>query len=420
MSSAVPRGRVLLTDGENRSVLAACRGLRAAGFEVDAVAGAQPAPTHWSRACDERWALPPAVRDETGFLDGLTKITQSKRYDLLLAGSDASLLTISAQRSRLEPHVQLALPSHQTVLAATSKWALRETAADCGFGELRTIVCSGVASLQAAARMLGFPVVLKPIRSVVVRETVTEHRGSVTVADEHELRSLADAFGDPCMLQACGRGPVVSFAGVFTDGRLLASAVSRYARTWPPAGGNVCYSQTIDAPPALERAVCELLRGLGWAGLFELELIEQPHGGFVPIDLNPRVYGSLALALRAGANLPAIWCEWVLEHTAREPVPRGLASSIAGMPICGTSRFSFASTTPPRPPPCCARERVRRMPTSPQTIRAPSPPARSSLPRRRQQRRAGAGGARRVRSQSSARDRTACRPQSIFARRVCP
>jgi FAD-dependent urate hydroxylase len=320
MSSPVPRGRVLLTDGENRSVLAACRGLRAAGFEVDVVAGAHPAPTHWSRTCGEAWALPAAVRDEAGFLDGLTQIARAKRYDLLLAGSDASLLAISAQRSRLEPHVQLALPPHQTVLAATSKWALRETAADCGFGELRTIVCSGVESVLAAARTLGFPVVLKPIRSVVVRESGTEHRGSATVTDEQELRSLAAGFGDPCMLQAYGSGPVTSFAGVFADRRLLASAVSRYARTWPPAGGNVCYSQTIEAPPALDEAVCELLGGLGWDGPFELELIGQPHGSFVPIDLNPRVYGSLALALRAGANLPAIWCEWVLEHTARAPV----------------------------------------------------------------------------------------------------
>jgi FAD-dependent urate hydroxylase len=320
MSRPVLRERVLLTDGENRSVLAACRGLRAAGFVPDVVAGARPAPSHWSRACGEALMLPHPLHDQEGFIDGLESIVQSRDHALLLAGSDASLLTISRYRSRLEPRVQLALPSHRTVLAATSKWVLREAAAQCGFGELQTIVCSGTDSLLAAARALGFPVVLKPIRSIVPGEAPTEHCGSATVADEEALRARAHTFGDPCMLQAYASGPVTSFGGVFEAGRLLASVVSRYERTWPPAGGNVCYSETIAAPAGLEEAVGTLMGRLGWEGLFELELISRQDGALVPIDFNPRVYGSLALALRAGANLPAIWCESVLEGRMREPV----------------------------------------------------------------------------------------------------
>ena len=32
------------------------------------------------------------------------------------------------------------------------------------------------------------------------------------------------------------------------------------------------------------------------------------------IDFNPRPYGSLALPLSAGANLPLVWCEWLRGH----------------------------------------------------------------------------------------------------------
>jgi hypothetical protein len=35
------------------------------------------------------------------------------------------------------------------------------------------------------------------------------------------------------------------------------------------------------------------------------------------IDLNPRLHGWLALAIRAGTNLPQVWCEWLLG--ARRP-----------------------------------------------------------------------------------------------------
>jgi predicted ATP-grasp superfamily ATP-dependent carboligase len=55
-----------------------------------------------------------------------------------------------------------------------------------------------------------------------------------------------------------------------------------------------------------------VLRTLGHAGIFELELIERDNGTFAALDLNPRPFGWMALALRAGANLPAIWCDWML------------------------------------------------------------------------------------------------------------
>ena len=54
-----------------------------------------------------------------------------------------------------------------------------------------------------------------------------------------------------------------------------------------------------------------------WEGIFELEFLgdDQPAR---TIDFNPRPYGSMALAVSAGANLPALWCDWLL---GRNPAP---------------------------------------------------------------------------------------------------
>jgi hypothetical protein len=59
------------------------------------------------------------------------------------------------------------------------------------------------------------------------------------------------------------------------------------------------------------------MNGLGWEGIFELELIQSGPAAYAAIDLNPRLYGSLALAVRAGVPLPAIWCDWLLEGKER-------------------------------------------------------------------------------------------------------
>ena len=55
-----------------------------------------------------------------------------------------------------------------------------------------------------------------------------------------------------------------------------------------------------------------VLGSIGWQGIFELEFMRSSDGAFTTLDLNPRTYGSMALAIRAGADLPALWCEWLL------------------------------------------------------------------------------------------------------------
>jgi predicted ATP-grasp superfamily ATP-dependent carboligase len=74
----------------------------------------------------------------------------------------------------------------------------------------------------------------------------------------------------------------------------------------------------VPSPPALEDMVERLLAVIGWEGIFELELIQSGPRHFVPIDFNPRPYGSMALATAAGVPLATIWCDWLL---GRRPQP---------------------------------------------------------------------------------------------------
>jgi hypothetical protein len=55
-----------------------------------------------------------------------------------------------------------------------------------------------------------------------------------------------------------------------------------------------------------------LIRALGWQGIFELELVRHQGTRFAAIDFNPRLFGSLELITTAGAPLAVAWCDWVL------------------------------------------------------------------------------------------------------------
>jgi predicted ATP-grasp superfamily ATP-dependent carboligase len=304
--------RVLVTDAEQRAVLAACRGLRSAGFLVSAVAAARPAPGHWSRSCSSRYRLPHALADEEAFVNGLERILHAHPHALLLAGTDASLLAVSKHRKQLERHTSLGLPPHPVVVRSLNKLEVGRVASSCGLSPPETAVCAGVEEALHAASRFGYPVVVKPHITVLEVDGVRVRLASVRADDAAEVAQIVPGFGERCLVQPTERGPIVSYAGVMGEGRLTATAVSRYHRTWPPDAGNASFSETIEPPRALGAQVLALLTALGWRGVFELELIAREGGHFSAIDFNPRVYGSMALAIAAGVNIPAIWARSVL------------------------------------------------------------------------------------------------------------
>jgi predicted ATP-grasp superfamily ATP-dependent carboligase len=70
-------------------------------------------------------------------------------------------------------------------------------------------------------------------------------------------------------------------------------------------------------PPGLANRVRALLEALEWQGIFQLQMLELD-GRLSVIDLNPRVFASVTLDARAGADLPSVWCDWLL---GRKPYP---------------------------------------------------------------------------------------------------
>jgi predicted ATP-grasp superfamily ATP-dependent carboligase len=72
------------------------------------------------------------------------------------------------------------------------------------------------------------------------------------------------------------------------------------------------FAETIPMDPRRESATAKFMEQLDWSGVFNLQLIERDGHDYV-IDLNPRFYVSLTLAVKAGLNLPAIWTSLLLD-----------------------------------------------------------------------------------------------------------
>jgi len=309
--------RVLVTDGEHRAVLAACRGLHQAGYSVTVSASKRVAMAAWSRATESRITLPVPHASPGRFVEALLDCVASRSWDVLLPGTEASLLPISAAREALEPHVALGLPSHSVVVDSVDKLLLQRTAASLGPASPASVACADRPAAAAAAAELGFPVVVKPERSFRAASDAPGaslvQKTAVIAENQAELDVAVSLLGEPLTVQRFDPDArLVSCAGVRLPEGVLGFTVARYARTWPPDVGSAVLATTVEPPDGLRKRTEDILSQIGWQGMFELEFVEQADGQFGAIDLNPRPFGWLSLAIGAGANLPAIWCDHVL------------------------------------------------------------------------------------------------------------
>jgi predicted ATP-grasp superfamily ATP-dependent carboligase len=125
-------------------------------------------------------------------------------------------------------------------------------------------------------------------------------------------------------------GRLMAYAAVTTTGgrQAVAQSMQGASRVWPPGAGASSRAVSVPVDPELAGRAANLLAALGWFGLAELQFLLPADGIPRLIDLNGRFYGSLALAVRAGANLPAAWAALA---TGRDVEP---VTAAAGVRYC--------------------------------------------------------------------------------------
>lgn len=285
--------RVLVTAGEHWGVLAAVRALGAAGCDVTLVAPSSRVYAARSRHVDRVVLAPDPSDDPDAFTQAVAGAAEGR---VVLPGTEASLLALAERRGELPSSAVLGAPAVEIVRRATTKDALAELAAAAGLETPpTTIVHRGETPDD-----LPLPAAVKPVRSVA-----TPRR--VDTRPELE-RALAELPGDAHVVQPWLDGPLAAVAGLAWEGRIVCCVHQEALRIWPPDAGISAYAVTVPRDPRLEGKVGALLGELGWSGIFQLQFLRTPAGDF-PIDLNPRIYGSLALAISAGLDLPTLWVE---------------------------------------------------------------------------------------------------------------
>jgi hypothetical protein len=263
--------------GQSRCTVAAARALDVAGYEVAVTVSGGISMAAASRACARRVPVPFADHDPEGYSVAVREETARHEYAAVLPTSDAALIALDAPVRHL-----------------LDKAACSRLAHDAGIPVAPGVVFADTAAMRAAADELDYPVVVKPAikRALATR---IDHAAA--------LRGIPNGDGE-IIVQPFIDAPMTAVAGVVWRGELVAAAHMAYERIWPLPCGTIASARSVEPNQSIEQSLLRVLSG--YDGPFHAEFL----GPYLQ-DLNPRLHGTLPLALTSGVNLAAIYCDLV-------------------------------------------------------------------------------------------------------------
>ena len=310
--------RVLVLDGHSRAAVETVQSLGRAGAHVTVAASGDDALAFASRHARRRFWQPSGPGVLADWLDELHARTP---FELIVPATETSLLAV---RELAEDHparvVSVVSSNHalDTMLDKERTLAhARNTRVPVPGSRLLTT--SDTSDLDVP-----YPRVLKPTRSKVRIGARWQTVAPAIVRSAGERAEVLDAWLPHMDVQeqeyVTGVGQGVNV--LLEHGTLRWSFCYERVHEVPLTGGGSAYRKSIAPADDLIDAARRLLEPLRWHGVAMVELKRRKDGSLALMEVNPRLWGSLALPIDCGVDFP-----------------RGLAALASGTPLIRQPRY---------------------------------------------------------------------------------
>ncbi|WP_203300625.1 ATP-grasp domain-containing protein [Marinobacter sediminum] len=319
--SQFPDSKILVLDGNQRASLAAVRSLGTRGLWIAVGESSAPSLAGSSRFNKKTCIYPDPHAAPRAFFETLLRLINELEITFLLPITETTTYVVLRYQDELPSFVTFPFPSEAEVEKLANKNNLFEYADRQGTPIPATVWCQNRQDgLKALPLVKDFPIVLKPFKSKILQADRILSTRVLIANDSNEAESQlqANAFFDyPFTIQSYVQGTGQGIFALFNKGEPVCYFSHRRLREKPPGGGVSVLSESAQLDPQLKMYAEKLLIGANWHGVAMVEFRVSPTGTGYLMEVNPRFWGSLQLAIDSGIDFP--W--WLYLVSTGQEVP---------------------------------------------------------------------------------------------------
>ncbi len=310
--------KILVLDAYRPPALTVMRSLFRAGYTVHAAA---PWDTRnynlFSRYLNKRIVYTSQQEDPSAFQDFVLRM--SDLYDVILPIAEDSELILSRIRYLLNPRCLVPIPDSHSLEIAMDKGLTMSFAESCGIPIPKTVIPEDVSKIEGLG--INFPAIVK-----LASETNVPVFPRYEIVNDYEALSKAynffAKFGTPLIQEYVEGNGVGAFYLFNSHSEAVGAITHRRIVQYPIQGGFSAIAQSTLDREALEYSM-KILRALDWKGVAMVEFRRTGDGSLKLMEINPRFWGSISLAVFSGINFPRLLIEMydsqVLEENWKFP-----------------------------------------------------------------------------------------------------
>jgi predicted ATP-grasp superfamily ATP-dependent carboligase len=295
--------KILLLDGGNQNTLAIARYLgKHKDLELHVVGYNKLSQACYSKYASKKLFFPSPKKDGAGFLNALLNQLIKEKYDLLMPVGFLSFEVCMHNKEEIRKYTSVNLTTDESFALASNKLTTYRFAQENGIACPKTYFLKSREEIKTLE--VPFPIVIKAPFEMGKNVVEYAHSQNEMVA-KFEMLCNKYNFTEPNLpvVQQFIVGDGYGFFAFYENGKCVKQFMHKRIREYPVSGGaSVCAESFYDKQ--LEEHGKKMLDLVKWNGVAMVEFKKHTDGEYKLMEINPKFWGSLELALAAGVNFP--------------------------------------------------------------------------------------------------------------------
>jgi predicted ATP-grasp superfamily ATP-dependent carboligase len=313
---------VIITWARGGSSLSAIRSLGKRGIRIVAIDSIKSSPGFYSKFTDKAILFMERSSDLNAYEYSLKRIFDRERCLTVFPMDEITAYVLSKHKHEFEEkrNIEMPWPEYEQLKIAQDREKLLKLAADLGMPIPR---CCTIQRVERGE--LDGPWVIKPGYSMIEdgKKAIVGHvKYASKIKDLKMVVKMMKIQGLNPIIQEFIPGEGYGFFALYNKGKIKASFQHHRLREASYMGGGSSLRESIKIPE-LQKEGLKIPQKLNWQGPIMVEFRkDQRDGRFKLMEVNPRFWGSLNLAIQSGVDFPHLFfqlamngnCESVFDY----------------------------------------------------------------------------------------------------------